>query len=165
MDMQTACQLTASITTAIIVRITADGQRQKSKLATGTRLSGGNTMKSESTIQSEIRIALSDYGIVFRTNAGDFWQGTVVFSKEFNQNVLTNMRRVQGLPEGFTDLLFVGTDIVGFIETKNTVRKPTPEQLNFIEAVQRLGHRAGIARSVEDALMIIKGNLSQGVTK
>ena len=115
--------------------------------------------KSEHTIQSEIRIALSPHGIVFRTNSGDFWQGTVVYSKEFKQNVLINMRRVQGLPEGFSDLLVIGDGWAGFIETKNATRKPTQEQVNFLELMAKLHHRAGVARSVDDAMKIIEGSV------
>lgn len=115
-------------------------------------------MKSEKTIQNEIRVGLSAHGIVFRCNAGDFWQGTVVWSKEFKQNVLINMRRVQGLPEGFSDLLYVGTDgRVAFIETKKVKGTPSPEQENFLDLMKECKHRAGIARSVEDAMRIING--------
>ena len=114
-------------------------------------------IKREAIIQAEVRIALSPHGIVFRTNAGDFWQGTVVYSKEFKQNVLINMRRVHGLPDGFSDLLHVGEGYVAFVETKTATGRTTPEQDNFIDLMKRHGHRAGVARSVEDALRIIKG--------
>ena len=115
-------------------------------------------MKSEKTIQDEIRIALSDNGIVFRCNAGEFWQGKVVYSKEFKQNVLINLRRVQGLPEGFSDLLFVGPDgRVAFVETKTDKGTPTQEQINFLNLMIGRNHRAGIARCVEDAIKIING--------
>ena len=112
-------------------------------------------LKSEKTVQDEIRIALSDHGIVFRTNSGEFWQGKQVYSKEFKQPALINLRKVQGLPKGFSDLVFVGNDYVAFIETKNDIGKPKPEQINFIERMRELNHRAGVARSVEDALKII----------
>ena len=112
-------------------------------------------MKSEQTIQNEIRIALSKHGLVFRTNAGDFWQGELVYSKEFKQKVLINLRRVQGLPEGFSDLIFVGDGYMAFIETKRPGEKLKDEQKNFLNAIQKLNHKAGAARSVEDALKII----------
>jgi hypothetical protein len=113
---------------------------------------------TESTIQNEIRIALSPHGIIFRTNAGDFWQGQKVFSKEFNQPVLINLRRVQGLPEGFSDLLFVGDKQAAFIEIKKPGGRIRPEQINFIEQMKKLHHRAGIARSVSEALELIGVN-------
>ena len=112
-------------------------------------------MKSEKTVQDEIRIALSDHGIVFRTNSGEFWQGRQVYSKEFKQPVLINLRKVQGLPKGFSDLVFVGNGYVAFIETKNETGKPRPDQINFIDRMRALNHRAGVARSVGDALEII----------
>lgn len=113
-------------------------------------------MKRESDIQNQIRLALSQHGIVFRTNAGDFWQGERVYSQEFHQEVLINIRRVTGLPEGFSDLLFIGDGKIAFIEVKKkgaTVRK---RQAKFIETMRSLHHRAGVARSVEDALKMIE---------
>ena len=112
-------------------------------------------MKSEKRIQDEIRLALSEFGAVFRTNSGEFWQGKAVYSQEFKQRVLINLRPVQGLPAGFSDLVFVGDGMVAFIETKRPGEKPRPEQENFLAAMQNLNHPAGIARSVEDAIEII----------
>ncbi len=113
-------------------------------------------MKSEKRIQDEIRIALSKHGIVFRTNAGEFWQGRLVYSKEFNQRVLINLRRVDGLPTGFSDLIYFGRDgTMAFIETKTAKGKLTDEQSNFLDRMKSHGFRADIARSVEDALKII----------
>lgn len=113
-------------------------------------------MKSEKRIQDEIRIALSEYGCVFRTNAGEFWQGKLVYSKEFKQRVLINLRRVDGLPIGFSDLIWLGDGEVAFIETKTNKGKPTPEQKNFLELMEQSGFKSGIARSVQDALKIIE---------
>lgn len=115
----------------------------------------GGVEITEKDIQNTIRAGLSPYGIVFRTNSGEFWQGQRVYSKEFKQEVLINITKVMGLPKGFSDLLFVGKGYTAFIEVKNLTGKPTPEQLNFIKIMQSYGHRAGIARSVEDALKII----------
>lgn len=112
---------------------------------------------TEADIQSQIRIALSPHGIVFRTNSGEFWQGEQVYSKEFKQPVLINLRRVQGLPKGFSDLLFFGFDArPAFIEIKKPKKTQTPEQRHFMELMQSHGYRAGVARSVEDALKIIQ---------
>ena len=112
--------------------------------------------KSEHRIQDEIRLALSEYGIVLRLNSGKFWQGKRVWSNEFHQYVLTNLRAVQGCPQGTADLLFIGKDIA-FIECKDDKGKPLAEQEKFIEIMHEYGHKAGVARSVEDALKIIKG--------
>lgn len=102
-----------------------------------------------------IRLALSNYGLVFRTNSGEFWQGDLVYSREFKQNILINLRRVQGLPAGFSDLLFVGDSSVAFIECKALKGKAREQQENFLNAITHLHHVAGVARSVEDALKII----------
>lgn len=110
----------------------------------------------ESIIQNQIRCELSKYGIVFRTNSGQFWQGKQVYSKEFNQSVLINLRRVDGLPAGFSDLLFIGPNKVAFIETKNEVGRLRLDQKNFLGKMRVMGYASGVARSVEDALELIK---------
>ncbi len=113
-------------------------------------------MPKESTIQNEIRIGLSESGIVLRLNSGKFWQGDRVWSKEFNQYVLINLRPVQGCPEGTPDLLYLGEDgTVAFIECKNLRGKAREKQEAFIELMHNYGIPAGIARSVDDALKII----------
>lgn len=115
---------------------------------------------TESDIQSQIRVALSPFGVVFRTNSGDFWQGEREYSREFKQDVLVNLRRIAGLPKGFTDLIFYGYDgRAAFIEIKKPKQTPKPEQTRFIELMRSHGYRAGVARSAADALKIIQGEL------
>lgn len=115
-------------------------------------------MKSEADIQNAIRLALSPHGCVFRTNSGDFWQGERVYSKEFHCDVLIHLRKVQGLPKGFSDLLYCGFNgQAGFIEVKKPRGAIRPEQTDFINLMQSYGYPAGIARSAEDALKIING--------
>ncbi len=112
---------------------------------------------NETDIQNSIRIALSYHGIVFRTNAGTLYQGDKRFSNEFRETVIVNPRPVKMLPKGFSDLMFFGDDgQAAFIEVKTAKGKASQEQLNFIKAMQSRGFRAGIARSVEDALKIIE---------
>lgn len=97
---------------------------------------------TETDIQNKIRIALSKYGIVFRMNVGLFFTA--------------DGRPIQsGLPPGTSDLLFIGHGKIAFIEVKTPKGRPTQQQLNFIQAMKNLGHIAGIARSVEDALRLI----------
>ena len=112
--------------------------------------------KLEHTIQNEIRLALSPYGIVLRLNSGKFWQGQRVWSNEFKQYVLINLRPVQGCPEGTPDLLFIGDHNLAFIEVKNDKGRLRAEQQRFKDIVQTFGHKVGIARSTEDALKIIE---------
>lgn len=112
--------------------------------------------KSEHLIQDEIRLGLSPYGIVLRLNSGKFWQGKRVWSNEFNQFVLINLRPIQGCPEGTPDLQFLGeNNNVAFIECKDDKGKTRDKQDKFINIMHRYGIRAGVARSVEDALKII----------
>ncbi len=111
----------------------------------------------ESNIQNSIRCALSKHGIVFRTNAGTFYQGKVVYSKEFGQRVLINLRHVDGLPAGFSDLIFFGPDArAAFIETKNEIGRLRPEQKTFLERMKSMGFPAGVARSDVEAEMLIE---------
>lgn len=101
-------------------------------------------------------LELSKHGKVFRTNAGEYFQGEVAWSREFRQNVLVNLRRVKGLPKGFSDLMVVTPGgHVAFVETKTPIGRPTEEQIKFIESMRKLGCAAGIARSPEEALKII----------
>lgn len=98
---------------------------------------------TETDIQNKIRVALSDYGIVLRLNNG-------------NYKTLDGRHIKSGLPPGTSDLLFIGNGQIAFIEVKTPKGKVSPEQLMFIERIKELGHKAGIARSVEEAINIIK---------
>ena len=112
--------------------------------------------KSEHRIQDEIRLALSPFGIVLRLNSGKFWQGRRVWSEEFGQYVLIDLRAVQGCPEGTADLLFLGEENnVAFVECKTLKGAAREKQKNFLEIMNDFGIKAGIARSTEDALKII----------
>ncbi len=112
--------------------------------------------KSEHRIQDEIRLALSEHGVVLRLNSGKFWQGKRVWSEEFRQYVLIDLRPVQGCPEGTSDLLFLGEGSnVAFVECKTRTGAAREKQKRFIEIMQGFGIKAEIARSVSDALRII----------
>jgi hypothetical protein len=112
--------------------------------------------KSEHLIQDEIRLALSQHGLVFRTNAGQAWGGKYTNLPGIG-NVVINPRKIELLPKGFSDLFFVGTDgRVAFIECKDDKGTLRPEQEKFLKLMKSYGHRAGVARSVEDALKIVK---------
>lgn len=114
-------------------------------------------MKSEHEIQKEIMLAVSPDCCIFRTNAGRFWQGKVVYSKEFGQNVLINIKPIEGLPQGYTDLSGVrkSDGKAVFIEVKREDGKLRPEQERFINAMRANHALAGVARSKEEALRII----------
>jgi hypothetical protein len=115
--------------------------------------------KSEHRIQDETRLALSEYGIVLRLNSGKFWQGKRVWSKEFNQHVLIDLRPVQGCPKGTSDLLFLGENKnIAFIEMKDEKGHTRKDQENFIKIMRNYGFKADIARSKEEAIKIVKGD-------
>jgi hypothetical protein len=99
---------------------------------------------TEKDIQNRIRVALSEHGVVLRLNVGTFQtqDGRIIAS---------------GLPPGCPDLLFIGNGYIAFIEVKTLKGRVSPEQKRFIDRVRKLGHKAGIARSVEEALNIIGG--------
>jgi hypothetical protein len=111
--------------------------------------------KSEHYTQDLIRLELSKHGLVFRTNAGSAWGGKYTNIPNLG-NVVINPRKIELLPKGFSDLLFVGTDgRVAFIECKDDKGTLRPEQEKFIKLMQSYGHRAGVARNVREALLII----------
>lgn len=97
----------------------------------------------ETDIQNNIRVALSGYGLVLRLNVG-------TFITQDGRHIST------GLPPGCPDLLFIGKHCVAFIEVKTEKGRISKAQQHFIDYIRKLGHRAGVARSVEDALKIIE---------
>lgn len=101
-------------------------------------------MKSEATIQNEIRIALSKYAIVFRGNVGTFFTAD-------GRPIKT------GLPRGFSDLFgFRKHDgKMFFLETKNKNGRTSVYQDRFLNEMQKYDVITGVARSAEDALKII----------
>ena len=99
-------------------------------------------MTVERTIQNQIRCALSDYGFVIRQNTGYFRTA--------------DGRMVKCGLTGLPDLLFVGNDgTVAFLEVKTDKGAPSEDQRRFIKRLQEYGHRAGIVRTVEEALHLI----------
>lgn len=96
---------------------------------------------SESYIQNQIRCALSKYGVVIRMNTGNVQTQSGTY--------------IRCGVKGMSDLLFVGRGYIAWIEVKTPTGKPSPEQIKFINRMRQLGHRAGIARSVEEALEIV----------
>lgn len=99
---------------------------------------------AEHDIQNRIRNETGDIAILFRANVGS---GVTYDGRHFDT----------GLPKGFSDLfgfrLSDGKAV--FIEVKNIMGRVRPEQQNFIEKMRSYGALAGIARSVDDARIII----------
>lgn len=104
------------------------------------------TTNPETLIQNAIRVALSKRGIVLRLNNG-------VFYTESGQRIAS------GLPPGTSDLLFIGEGRAAFIEVKTPTGRVSPAQQHFIDVVRSHGVRAGVARSVDEAIKIIEGDI------
>ena len=107
---------------------------------------GDDLITEEHRIMNEIRLALAPYAITFRANVG---KGYTFDGRYFDT----------GLPVGFSDLFGVrksdGKAI--FIEVKTAKGIASDNQKNFIETMQKNNAIAGICRSKEEALNLIKG--------
>ena len=106
-------------------------------------------MKSEQLIQTEIRAELSKNNhIVFRANVGKV---QMIDGRWFDT----------GLPKGFFDLFgFRSTDKkIFFIEVKNDRGRPRDVQIRFHEFLVAQGAIHGIARSADEAIMIVEEGL------
>lgn len=123
-------------------------------------------IKTEHDVQSEIRLALSEKGyFTERINVGSGYlidRKLMERIKRLCPVLRTELDKVPyfntGAVKGRSDLSAIKDGRISFIEVKNEVGRPTDEQLNFIKQMQtRYGCRAGIARSVEDALEIVGG--------
>ena len=105
-------------------------------------------MTKEHILQNQIRLALSETCMVFRVNVG---KGYTPDGRYFDT----------GVPVGFSDL-FGHRKSDGrafYIEVKTPDGRVRRDQEKFIKAMKENGALAGVARSVEDAIKIIKEEL------
>lgn len=133
---------------------------------------------SEHDIQSQIRIAISqNKSRSFRINVGVAWTGNKIKTNSDGSKTIYDPRPFATFGsvdetkklKGFSDLFVITPTvitpdmvgkkiaIIGFVEVKDDTGKPSDEQLDFIEQMQNLGARAGVARSVDDAVNILWG--------
>ena len=97
---------------------------------------------TEHDIQNQIQIDLCKLGYrVFRANVGKV---KMEDGRWFDT----------GLPKGFSDLFAIKDGRISFIEVKKPGGHIRPDQINFINQMRKLGCRAGIAYSSEDAIKI-----------
>jgi len=121
-------------------------------------------MKNQISIQSRGQVP------VFRVNVGRAWTGNDIKHTENGGLYISAARPFDsGLPPGFSDIFcvvpviitpeMVGTTIgtAAFIEVKTATGRVKPEQLNFLQLMENRGCRAGVARSVEQAIEIVLG--------
>jgi hypothetical protein len=100
---------------------------------------------SESLLVYDIMRELGKHGAVYRCNSGSV--------------KLPNGKRFNGMPKGFADIMLIRADgIACFIECKTDKGKTTEEQERFLERMQGLNARAGVARSVGEAMSICELN-------
>lgn len=103
-------------------------------------------MRSEANIQNDIMVAISQAGgMIWRNNTGVLKDATG--------------RPIKfGLCVGSSDLIGICPDGVFLaIEVKKANGRATEKQKTFVRNVIRQGGRAGIARTVDDALNIMQG--------
>ena len=100
-------------------------------------------VKSERNIQALILMALSEAGcLVWRQDTGAY--------KAPDGRLIR-----YGLCNGSSDVIGVAKDGRFLaVEVKTATGRVSPAQVQFLDAVRRAGGRAGVARSVEDALSI-----------
>ena len=110
--------------------------------------------KQEHNIQSLIMIKLSEMGYIpLRANAGRFWQGQQATIN--GERILTNLKAVQGMPEGTSDIICImDNGRVAWIECKTATGRQREAQKRFQQMVESLGHKYYIMRSVDDVKML-----------
>ena len=116
-------------------------------------------MNSETKIQNLILMALSKAGcLVFRNETAGAWVGKVIH-KDASQVTLTNARMMRfGLAVGSSDIIGIapcGRFLA--VEIKTSKGRATKEQLRFIDAVNSAGGIAGVCKSADEALNLIRG--------
>lgn len=115
------------------------------------------TRMAEQTIQQQIRLALSK-------GATRLWRNNTGALRDANGQLIRF-----GLCEGSADLIgyttvkitpeMVGQRVAVFtaVEVKAAKGRATPQQTAFLEHIEAAGGRAGIARSIADAQLILEG--------
>lgn len=100
----------------------------------------------ETDVQNKIRIELSKLGYTtFRANVGSVRMPDGRIFKT-------------GLPNGHSDLYGFRPDgQVFYIEVKKATGVTSSDQKKFLKTMKKRGALTGVARTVEDALQIVKG--------
>ena len=121
---------------------------------------------TEADVQNSIRLKLSELGYYTeRINVGSGYlvpKELMDKIKRLCPQLNAELDRISyfstGAVKGRSDISAIKDGKIAFLEIKNEKGRPTAEQLKFIEVMQtRYGCRAGVARSVSDALAIVEG--------
>lgn len=126
---------------------------------------------NEHALQSAIRNALAGECLLFRVNVGQAWQGSQVDHLPGKRVLIHDARPFStGLPPGFADTfglvrVVITPDMVGqplgqFLagEIKTATGRVSPKQAAFLQAINDNGGRAGVWRSVPEALAMVLGS-------
>ena len=127
---------------------------------------------NEHAIQNSIRNALAGECLLFRVNVGSAWAGSRVDRLPGGRVLLHDARPFStGLPPGFADTFglvrvvitpdMVGSELGQFLagEIKTPTGRVSDKQAAFLKAIQSNGGRAGVWRSVDDALRMVRGSI------
>lgn len=112
----------------------------------------------ESQLQSLILLALSEAGCkVWRCETAGVWVGRVIH-RTGGSVTLADARMIQaGLTKGGADIIGIAPDGRFLaVEVKTETGRIRPEQEVFLQVARKAGGIAGIARSVEQALDLLK---------
>lgn len=125
---------------------------------------------TEIAVKRRMQLALSDTTTRLWNNpVGSAWIGKEVDHTPFTITLVHPRRVIFGLAPGSSDLIglrsveitpdMVGQRVAIFcaVEVKSKTGRPTDEQSAFIKTVNYLGGRAGIARSEDEAKIIVDG--------
>lgn len=105
--------------------------------------------QAERALQNQIILALSKAGCLAWNND----TGAVKCSR-------TGRYIKYGLAVGSSDIVGICPDGISlFVEVKTPTGRASKEQRDFIAACRRNGARAGIARSIEDSIRIMQGEI------
>ena len=115
-------------------------------------------MNAETALQRQIMVALSEAGCtVWRSNTVQAHAGRVIHSSGNTVTLADSSVIVFGLCKGSADIIGIapGGRFLA-VEVKTKTGRVSPDQTRFIEHVKAKGGVAGVARSVQDALDLIK---------
>jgi hypothetical protein len=125
----------------------------------------------EQGIQNQILTAMGRKGAyALRINSGTFWGGKMV-KHDGKYLVLENPTKIQGAIAGTSDIVgckpititpeMVGNKIGRFvaIEVKKPGENAKDHQAKYLSVMKSMGAIVGVARSPEDAIAILEGEL------